>query len=368
MEKFVIISIEENNLILDGYALVVKANRVEKLSGLVQLSTTFGREYYIYPMSENSDTEIFIIPYSDNILKELLYRAKRKDAESFWEPNMSYFEDSRLRLKDGTIKKVHISLEFREKRSFERDIQKMVDNTTTHKINLTDFQVYVDENASFSEQLAMIARNVNWCFTVGNKKGLSDSIVELYNRVHGYNSHKLKTLEAKDGQVVGLAFIKIVLFYNNGDYRVNEIAAQNAYYSIAKNFMETNNAYALPAMFTLFYKEPLALGDELYRINPNPELVGLNGMLPSAIYSKRERALSNRLPIMKYILQQFYDENKKEFKMDVTLPYHIPSVVEIDKFLEEYSKSIYYNNINVLSIGAEYFKRLFEDIEDQLDL
>lgn len=233
---------------------------------------------------------------------------------------------------------------------------------------MADFQIHVDENANFSEQLAMIARDVNWCFTTGNKKGLSDSIIELYNKVHGYNSHKLKTLEAKDGQVVGLAFIKMALFYDNGDFQVNEIAAQNAYYSIAKNFMETNNTYALPAMFTLFYKEPLALGNELYRINPNRELIGLNGMTPSASYLKRERALNNRLPIMKYILQQFYDENKKEFKLDVTLPYHIPSVVEIDKFLEEYSKSIYYNDANALSIGAEYFKRLFEYIEDLLDL
>ena len=43
MEKFIIISIEENNLIPDGPSLIVKANRVEKLSGLEQLSAKFGK-------------------------------------------------------------------------------------------------------------------------------------------------------------------------------------------------------------------------------------------------------------------------------------------------------------------------------------
>ena len=105
------------------------------------------------------------------------------------------------------------------------------------KVRLSDFQVCVDENASFSNQMAGIAGNVNLCFVTGNKQGVTDNLVKLYTKVQGYNSHLLKNVEAKDGQIVGLAFIKMALYFTNGNFLVNEIAAQNAYYCIAKNFL-----------------------------------------------------------------------------------------------------------------------------------
>lgn len=56
--------------------------------------------------------------------------------------------------------------------------------------------------------MAGIAGNVNLCFVTGNKQGVTDNLVKLYTKVQGYNSHLLKNVEAKDGQIVGLAFIK----------------------------------------------------------------------------------------------------------------------------------------------------------------
>ena len=123
----------------------------------------------------------------------------------------------------------------------------------------------------------------------------------------------------------------------------NEIAAQNAFYCIYKDYKETGNTYALPALFTLLLKKPRALEDELYRSNPDPKLVGFGGMTLSAPYIRSDRAMVNRLPIMKFLLQSFYDEESKKFTIDTTLPYHIPSEEEVVKFTNEYVQSQYAN-------------------------
>ena len=250
----------------------------------------------------------------------------------------------------------------------ERRIEEALENATVHRIPFSNLQMVVDEDDSFSDQMTAIAGNANMSFLCRNNRGFQNSIIELYNKVHGHNSHKLKTIAAKDGQCIGLAFIKMALYFDNGDFQVNEIAAQNAFYCIYKNYKETGNTYALPALFTLFQKKPRALEDELYRSNPDPELVGLGGMTPSAPYRRSDRAMTNRLPIMKFLLQSFYDEGANKFTIDTTLPYHIPSEDDITKFTNDYSQSQYANDKEAISKGEEYFNDMFEDIDDQLDI
>lgn len=256
----------------------------------------------------------------------------------------------------------------RKEEETAKRIDEAVKNATIQKMSLSDFQVSVDENASFSDQMAGIAGNVNLCFVTGNKQGVTDNLVILYNKVHGYNSHLLKTLDAKDGQIVGLAFIKMALYFSNGDFQVNEIAAQNAYYCIAKNYLFDKNTYALPALFTLLAKKPQTLGDELFDVNPDPSLEGYGRMTLSAPYRRKDRVMENRLPIMKYVLSKFYDETKKKFLIDTTLPYHIPSQEDIDVFNQEQRTSKLGNEKEILAKGEEYFKKLYKNIEEQLNL
>ena len=256
----------------------------------------------------------------------------------------------------------------RKEEETAKRIDEAVKNATIQKMSLSDFQVSVVENASFSDQMAGIAGNVNLCFVTGNKQGVTDNLVILYNKVHGYNSHLLKTLDAKDGQIVGLAFIKMALYFSNGDFQVNEIAAQNAYYCIAKNYLFDKNTYALPALFTLLAKRPQTLGDELFDVNPDPSLEGYGRMTLSAPYRRKDRVMENRLPIMKYVLSKFYDETKKKFLIDTTLPYHIPSQEDIDVFNQEQRTSKLGNEKEILAKGEEYFKKLYKNIEEQLNL
>lgn len=256
----------------------------------------------------------------------------------------------------------------RKKEETAKRIDEAFKKATVQKVRLSDFQVCVDENASFSDQMAGIAGNVNLCFITGNKQGVTDNLVILYNKVHGCNSHLLKTLDAKDGQIVGLAFIKMALYFSNGDFQVNEIAAQNAYYCIAKNYLFDKNTYALPALFTLLAKRPQTLGDELFDVNPDPSLEGYGRMTLSAPYRRKDRVMENRLPIMKYVLSKFYDETKKKFLIDTTLPYHIPSQEDIDVFNQEQRTSKLGNEKEILAKGEEYFKKLYKNIEEQLNL
>lgn len=250
----------------------------------------------------------------------------------------------------------------------EQRIKEALENATVHRIPFSNLQMVVDEDASFSEQMTAIAGNANMSFLCRNNRGFQNSIIELYNKVHGHNSHKLKIIASKDGQCIGLAFIKMALYFDNGDFQVNEIAAQNAFYCIYKNYNETGNTYALPALFTLLLKKPRTLEDELYRSNPDPELVGLGGLTPSAPYRRSDRAMSNRLPVMKFLLKSFYDEGGDKFTIDTTLPYHIPSEDDVKKFTKEYSQSQYANDKESISKGEEYFNDMFEDIDDQLDI
>lgn len=250
----------------------------------------------------------------------------------------------------------------------ERRIEEALENATIHRIPFSNLQMVVDEDDSFSDQMTAIAGNANMFFLCRNNREFQNSIIKLYNKVHGHNSYKLKTIAAKDGQCIGLAFIKMTLYFDNGDFQVNEIAAQNAFYCIYKDYKETGNTYALPALFTLLLKKPRTLEDELYRSNPDPELVGFEGMTLSAPYRRSDRAMVNRLPIMKFLLQSFYDEGSKKFTIDTTLPYHIPSEEEVVKFTNEYGQSQYANKKESISIGEEYFNDMFEDINEQLDI
>ena len=81
MEKFVIIGIEDNHLNPDGHALIVKANPVEDAPGFEYLSEMFGKKYSTYTTTETSNTEIFIFPYSEELLERLLSITRKDDDE-----------------------------------------------------------------------------------------------------------------------------------------------------------------------------------------------------------------------------------------------------------------------------------------------
>ena len=91
-------------------------------------------------------------------------------------------------------------------------------------------------------------------------------------------------------------------------------------------------------------------------------------MMFYVLWPKGKRAMTNRLPIMKFLLQKFYDEEEKKFTIDTTLPYHIPSDADVAKFTNEYNQSEYVSKTNSISTGEKYLNGVYNDIDDQLNL
>lgn len=112
-KKYLIISIESNNTVTDGQALIVKANPVSKIDDFDFYLDNFGSKYYSYSPQEIPETEYFFLPYSEKLLNELLYITRQSDEDRFWEPDLDSFYDARLQIKEGTIVKMHKSWNFR---------------------------------------------------------------------------------------------------------------------------------------------------------------------------------------------------------------------------------------------------------------
>lgn len=363
---------------------VVSSVTFDKYHDVLRVIANKKHGFWASLVSSVSET-YFILSEESPLAKEL---RKRTDGQCIWN-----FDESKFRSMTLNGKVYYVELEIdkyesakaqkREKERIEREkkeaaviklkeeerrLKETIDNAATYKIPFSSLRLVVDEKDSFSNQMAAIAGNANMAFLQKDSAGFQKSIIELYNKVHGYNSHKLKTIAAKDGQCIGLAFIKMAMYFSNGDFQVNEIAAQNAFYCIVKDFKNSGNTYALPALFSLFLKKPKTLEDELYRANPDPELVGLGGMTPSAPYMRSDKAMSNRLAIMKFLLQKFYNEGQKRFTIDTTLPYHLPSEADVVNFISEFKKSEYASKTDAISVGESFFNDVYDDIEEQLNL
>lgn len=128
MKKYVIIEIFDNKEGTDGHVIVVKANEVKKSSIFKHLSKMFGKEYYDYSMTETSETEYFIFPFSEQLVRDFVLKAQRaEEAIEFWEPNMSIFYDAELMLENG-IKTIHKHKSFKTNKIYSDKGDKKLSN------------------------------------------------------------------------------------------------------------------------------------------------------------------------------------------------------------------------------------------------
>ena len=114
MEEFVIIYIRECFLESEGHALLVKVNRVEEVSEFKELEDIFDTKYYRYSMEETPETEIFLFPYTQELANKLLDLTRQDAGDNIFRPHPKDFYISRLQLGDGTIKRIHKSIEFKK--------------------------------------------------------------------------------------------------------------------------------------------------------------------------------------------------------------------------------------------------------------
>lgn len=103
MKKYVIINIEQNVVQPEGKVLIVKANEVKRAAGFEHLEQMFGKTYYNYAMSECDETEVFMLPFSEEHAQRLVQLARRHKDCDYWTPNMKEFMNARLSTPKGII-------------------------------------------------------------------------------------------------------------------------------------------------------------------------------------------------------------------------------------------------------------------------
>lgn len=103
MRQFVIIDIENNTVQPDGEVLIVKANSVKKAEEFEPLEQIFGKKCFNYAMHECNETEVFVLPYSEELTQRLIRLERRYEDGGFWTLNMYEFNDTRLSTPNGMV-------------------------------------------------------------------------------------------------------------------------------------------------------------------------------------------------------------------------------------------------------------------------
>lgn len=103
MRQFVIIDIESNTVQPYGEVLIIKANPVKDAKGFEHLEQMFGKKYFNYAINECNETEVFMLPYSEELTQRLIRLAHRHEDGVFWTLNMSEFIDARLSTSNGSV-------------------------------------------------------------------------------------------------------------------------------------------------------------------------------------------------------------------------------------------------------------------------
>lgn len=214
-----------------------------------------------------------------------------------------------------------------------------------------------------------LAKHVN-SFFWENKVLSVDYMSQLYELVRVEGCQVLLNMPALDCQVVGLAFARQALFYDNGDRDFNSVAAENAFYCLAKSYFEADNSFGLPALFTILVASPRLLTSKSYSgmdfaVNKATELSINNVYLQYSLYNSFR--VFEFFDLCKYyLLNIFYDIENKKFNIPADLPYLLPTEDVILSFLSEEEKIKDFDKMNYLVAGELLFEGIYREIEDTL--
>lgn len=248
------------------------------------------------------------------------------------------------------------------------------DKPATEEIKKPNTNV-LPTNETVSEHLQYLASQANGSFNTGNEQATIKFMNELFNACYGRNGYKLLQISDESTQVVGLAFTGIARYLEFNDPDLNSVAAENAFYCLARNLIAKRNTFCTPAIFTLLLNHSDLLRDKLIAAHceiaqedvgmPIGLMLGGNPFNSPHLKDFREQAVSKRIPIMAYILPFFYNEANKKYSIPTNMPYHIPSQPDIDKFIRmksEYEKT----TDDLISEGERYFYKIFEECQKTL--
>ncbi|MDE5762265.1 MAG: hypothetical protein K2H68_01985, partial [Bacteroidales bacterium] len=182
-------------------------------------------------------------------------------------------------------------------------------------------------------ELLQIATQLNMAHNMGKDKIAGQLCAILYEEVgpRKQGGKVLINLPSEDCQCVGLAFTNMALCYDFGDEDINSVAAENAYYCLAKCLIEKNNTFVAPAIYTIMHKGGNLLKDKLISSwcdmaqkqvgMPIGLMLGGNPFTDPELNDFRQQAINFRNDIAYYALTKFYDIEKKQYKIPTDMPY-----------------------------------------------
>lgn len=185
--------------------------------------------------------------------------------------------------------------------------------------------------------LKELATNVFIAHDTGNNNACLSLGDQLFRAVYGSNGHLLTKLDNAESATVGIAFAVIATTFEWGDKDFNSVAAENAFYCLAKSIINTNNANVAPALFSLLENHTELLSDKLinyWRYNAKEQ--GVLGFL--GYMSKKEMtesAWDMKESIEYFLLTKFYDVDAKKYKVPVGIPYLLPNEKQINAFIQK---------------------------------
>ncbi len=225
-------------------------------------------------------------------------------------------------------------------------------------------------------ELQQLAVAVNWNRNTNNQRECLNAMVELYQAVSGHNAHKLIELDAKLCQPVGIAFTSMALLFNNGDIDINSVAAENAFYCLARCHIETGNTYCLPAVFTLLGNKQKLLDSKLISSwidlaqkevgMPIGMMLGGNPYTDPRLSDFRNQAIGFAEQIRYYVLSKFYDIKNMQFIIPTDLRGFLPSNSEVVSFIKGVNFESNNSPEDYIRNGEVHFTSLYEQCRETL--
>ena len=220
------------------------------------------------------------------------------------------------------------------------------------------------------EKIVRLAGLVNYGVSSGNNDVALNAMAEMYTYVQRNGGVSLLKLPIDDLQCVGFAFTRMALFFDNGDEDINSVAAENAFYCLAKSYYEKNNEWTLPAIFTLLDTKRYLLKDKLISSwctmtqeevgMPIGLILGGNPFVAPHLADFRAQALGFGDDIMYFVLSKFFDIKKLEYTIPTDLFLIEPPIVNIKFFLNNNKSSKDFEN------GEKHFRSVYKECEDTL--
>lgn len=244
----------------------------------------------------------------------------------------------------------------------------------THLMHVPNTNI-LPTNEIVSEHLQYLAAQANWSLNTGNQQATIKFMNELFNASYGRNGYKLLQISDDATQVVGLAFTSIARHLDFNDQDLNSVAAENAFYCLARALIAKENTFCTPAIFTLLLNHADLLKEKLITAHceiaqkdmgmPIGRILSGNPFNAPRLNDFREQAISKRVSIMAFILPFFYNEAKKGYTIPTDMPYHIPVQSDVDRFIKMKSECGGASD-SLLSEGKRYFYQMFEECQDTL--